>query len=72
MITARRDARPSRFPLLTVQGWFRVAFAVLAVLAVAAVLIIAQLLAAGRRASGDLDTGVLPARLRPTGCRARW
>ena len=47
--------------MLTVQGWFRVIFAVLTVLAIAAVLVIAGLLAAGRQASGDLENGILPA-----------
>jgi signal transduction histidine kinase len=49
------------WPALTVQGWFRVIFAVLALLAVACVLVIFQLIAAGRRASADLDNGILPA-----------
>ena len=47
--------------MLTVQGWFRVVFAVLAVLAVAAVVVVVSLLAAGRQASGDLETDILPA-----------
>jgi signal transduction histidine kinase len=54
-------ARADRWPALTVKGWFRVIFAVLALLAVAGVLVIFQLLAAGRRASTDLDNGILPA-----------
>jgi signal transduction histidine kinase len=58
-MTAAR--RPGRLPVLTVLGWFRLVFAVLAVLAVAAVLITAQLVAAGRRVSDDLTGGILPA-----------
>jgi signal transduction histidine kinase len=61
--SARQAARPPRFPALTVRGWFRVVFAVFAVLAVAAVVIIALLLAAGRQASGDLESGILPAQV---------
>ena len=60
MTTPGRPGR-SRRPVLTVQGWFRVVLTVLMVLAVAAVLVIAGLLAAGRRASGDLENGILPA-----------
>jgi signal transduction histidine kinase len=53
--------RSRRWPALTVQGWFWVIFAVLALLAVAGVLVIFQLIAAGRQASADLDNGILPA-----------
>ena len=55
------DPGSGRWPALTVQGWFRVVFAVLALLAVAGVLVIFQLIAAGRRASADLGNGILPA-----------
>jgi signal transduction histidine kinase len=54
-------AGSGRWPALTVPGWFRLIFAVLALLAVAGVLVIFQLIAAGRRASADLDNGILPA-----------
>jgi signal transduction histidine kinase len=46
---------------LTVQGWFRLVFAALAVLAVAATVTVAQLLAEGRQVSADLDNRILPA-----------
>jgi signal transduction histidine kinase len=57
-------AAPRSHPVfhgLTVQGWFRAVFAVLAVLAVAATVTVAQLLGEGRRVSGDLDNRILPA-----------
>jgi signal transduction histidine kinase len=47
--------------VLTVQGWFRLVFAVLAVLAAAAGVAVVSLLAAGRQASGDLENNILPA-----------
>jgi signal transduction histidine kinase len=50
-----------RFPALTVQGWFGVVFAVIAVLVVAAAVVIAQLLAQDRSISAELDGGILPA-----------
>jgi len=60
-MTRSTAARPPRVRALTVQGWFRVVFTVLAVLGAAAVLTVAGLLAAGRHASGDLENGILPA-----------
>jgi signal transduction histidine kinase len=54
-------ARLPRLSVRTVQGWFRVVFGALVVLAVAAALVIAQLLAAGRNAAGELENGILPA-----------
>jgi uncharacterized membrane protein len=50
-----------RFPGLTVQGWFGVVFAVIALLVVIAAVVIAQILAQGRSVSAELDGGVLPA-----------
>jgi signal transduction histidine kinase len=54
-------AKGPRFPGLTVQGWFGVVFAVLTVLVLAGAVVIAQLLAAGRSKSAELDGGILPA-----------
>jgi signal transduction histidine kinase len=53
--------RRSWLPALTVQGWFRVVFAALAVLVAAAVIIIVQLVAHGRAVTRDLTEGILPA-----------
>ncbi len=53
--------RPSRFRGLTVQGWFRLAFGGFAILVVVAAVVITQLLAHGRAASGELESTVLPA-----------
>src|ERR1022692_3029473 len=47
--------------VLTVQGWFRLVFAVIALLTLAAALIIAQQLARGRAVSNTLIDSVLPA-----------
>jgi signal transduction histidine kinase len=61
MIAPRSDGRRRGWPVLTVQGWFRVVFMVLAVLVVAAALTIIQLVAQEQHASSDLENGVLPA-----------
>ncbi len=61
MTTTRRKAELPRFPRLTVLGWFRVAFAALAVLVVIAAVVIAWLLIQGRREAADLENSVLPA-----------
>src|SRR5580658_8324207 len=50
-----------RFPVLTVQGWFLLVFALIAALILVAAVIIAQLLARGRVVSGELDNSTLPA-----------
>ena len=57
----RPPAKGPRFPGLTVQGWFGVVFAVLTILVLAGAVVIAQLLAAGRSKSAELDRGILPA-----------
>ena len=59
--TAERTPSLPLFPLLTVPGWFRAVFAVLAILVVAAAVIIADVLAQGQRVAGELDGGILPA-----------
>jgi signal transduction histidine kinase len=51
----------SRLPVLTVQGWFGVASAVIGVLVAASAVVIAVLLAQGRVVSGELDNSILPA-----------
>jgi signal transduction histidine kinase len=56
-----RKADLPRFPRLTVLGWFRVAFAVLAVLVVIAAVVIAWLLVRSRDEAADLENSVLPA-----------
>ena len=52
---ARQPARRFRFPLLTVPGFFRLVFAVVAVLVVAAAVIIGLLIARGRTAADQRD-----------------
>jgi hypothetical protein len=47
----------SGLPALTVQGWFRLVFVVIAVLVIAAGIVIAYLLAMGRTVSGELEGG---------------
>jgi signal transduction histidine kinase len=59
--TAERTASLPRFPLLTVPGWFRAVFAVIAVLVVGAGVIIFQLLGRSRVATAELTNAVLPA-----------
>jgi signal transduction histidine kinase len=54
-------ARRHRFPALTVQGWFLLVFAVIAILVAAAGLVIFQLLARGRTVSNELVGDLLPA-----------
>jgi signal transduction histidine kinase len=64
MTLADRKAPPRpqrRFPRLTVLGWFRVAFAALAVLVVASAAAIAWALTADQRVSDELDGSILPA-----------
>ncbi len=53
--------RRSGVPALTVQGWFRLVFVVIAVLVVAAGVAIALLLAGGRVVSSELEGSILPA-----------
>jgi signal transduction histidine kinase len=50
-----------RFPELTVQGWFRLVFAVLAVLVVLAAVIVVALTARTRGTSDELASSILPA-----------
>ena len=50
-----------RFPALTVQGWFGVAFAAIAVLALAAAVTVAQLLGQNHSVATELEGGILPA-----------
>jgi signal transduction histidine kinase len=57
----RRLGRLLRFTSLTVQGWFRVVFAVLAVLVIIAVVIILGLVNENRTVTADLQNGLLPA-----------
>jgi signal transduction histidine kinase len=57
----RRAGRLLRFTSLTVQGWFRVVFAVLAVLVIIAVVIILGLVNENRAVTADLQNGILPA-----------
>ena len=58
---ARSRMQRSGLPALTVQGWFRLVFVVIAVLVIAAGIVIAYLLAMGRTVSGELEGGILPA-----------
>jgi signal transduction histidine kinase len=60
-MTESSPGRNRRWPVLTVLGWFRVVFMVLAVLVIAAALTITQLIGQEQSATGDLDTGILPA-----------
>jgi signal transduction histidine kinase len=53
--------RRSQPPGLTVQGWFRVVFAVIAILAAVAAVIIFQLVGRGRVVSNELTGSILPA-----------
>ncbi|HTP17015.1 MAG TPA: CHASE3 domain-containing protein [Streptosporangiaceae bacterium] len=62
MTTTRPRAGLPRFPQLTVLGWFRAVFAVLAILVVAAALIIFEVLASNSRVSAELEGRILPAR----------
>jgi signal transduction histidine kinase len=57
------DPQPQlpRFPAMTVRGWFRLVFAVIAVLLIAASIIFYALLTHGRAVSRQLDSVVLPA-----------
>jgi signal transduction histidine kinase len=57
---ARRQ-RTSRLPALTVGGWFRVVFAIIALLIAGAAFVIAQLVSHGRSVSDELTAGILPA-----------
>jgi signal transduction histidine kinase len=59
--TSERTPRLPLFPQLTVPGWFRAVFAVLAILVVAAAVIIADVLAQGQRVAGELEGDILPA-----------
>jgi len=59
--SARSRMQRSGLPALTVQGWFRLVFVVIAVLVIAAGIVIAYLLAMGRTVSGELEGGILPA-----------
>jgi signal transduction histidine kinase len=61
MITPRDDASRRAWDVLTVQGWFRAVFMVLAVLVVAAALTIVQLVGHEQHVSSDLENSVLPA-----------
>ncbi|HEX4060356.1 MAG TPA: CHASE3 domain-containing protein [Streptosporangiaceae bacterium] len=61
MTAPRDDGRRRGWPVLTVQGWFRVVFMVLAVLVVAAALTIVQLVGHEQQVSSDLENSVLPA-----------
>ncbi len=51
----------SRLRRLTVEGWFRVAFAVIAVLVIAATILVVQILAQTRHAANELTGTILPA-----------
>ncbi len=51
----------SRLSRLTVEGWFRVVFAVIAVLVVAATILVTAILAQTRHAADELTGSVLPA-----------
>jgi signal transduction histidine kinase len=57
----QRLQRTSRLPTLTVGSWFRVVFAIIALLIAGAAFIIAQLVSHGRSVSGELTAGILPA-----------
>jgi signal transduction histidine kinase len=61
MTAAGRAPSLPRFPQLTVQGWFRAVFAVLAILVLAAAVIITFVLAHGRGVSEELQGDILPA-----------
>jgi signal transduction histidine kinase len=61
MTAPRDDGRRRGWPVLTVQGWFRVVFMVLAVLVVAAGLTVLQLVGHEQQVSSDLENSVLPA-----------
>jgi signal transduction histidine kinase len=61
MTAPRDDGRRRGWPLLTVQGWFRVVFMALAVLVVAAALTIVQLVGHEQDVSSNLENSVLPA-----------
>ncbi|MEP7026616.1 MAG: CHASE3 domain-containing protein, partial [Actinomycetota bacterium] len=50
-----------RFPRMTVRGWFRLVFSVIAVLLITASVVFYQLLAHGRTVSRQLDGVILPA-----------
>ncbi|HEX6854610.1 MAG TPA: ATP-binding protein [Streptosporangiaceae bacterium] len=54
-------AAPPRFTGLTVRGWFRLVFAVIVVLVLAASVIIALVLARGRTVSARLNSTIQPA-----------
>ena len=54
--------RRSQPPALTVQGWFLVVFAVIAILAAVSAVIIFQLVGRGRVVSNELAGSILPAR----------
>ena len=58
---AQASAGRPRFPLLTVQGWFALASALIVVLVVAGAVVITVLLAHGRQVSTELTGSVLPA-----------
>jgi signal transduction histidine kinase len=58
---APHGQRGSRLPALTVQGWFRVVFGVIALLTVVAAIVVAQLVAHGRSVSSELTSQILPA-----------
>jgi len=58
---SRRPDRPARLRVLTVQGWFRLVFAVIAVLIVAAGVLVAELLAQTQARSGQLQDSIRPA-----------
>ena len=53
--------RRSQLPGLTVQGWFRLVFAVIAILVAASAVIIFQLVDHGRAVSNELAGSILPA-----------
>jgi signal transduction histidine kinase len=57
----RRLGALLRFTSLTVQGWFRVVFALLAVLVIIAVVIILGLVNQTKSVTSDLENGILPA-----------
>jgi signal transduction histidine kinase len=54
-------AAPPRFTGLTVRGWFRLVFAAIVVLVLAASVVIALVLARGRSVSGRLNSTIQPA-----------
>jgi signal transduction histidine kinase len=61
MAEGGRPARRPRLAALTVEGWFGVAFAVLAVLALVAAVIVAEQLTQRRTLAVELEDSVLPA-----------